>query len=611
MTGLREKLLVVAAAFLLPIAATGQESSDDASGGNWMESLFNSVQEAAEDPQTQEEGKDAVGNALDFLNQLGEESAAAREELEGSQYLTPEQLDVMMDDVNRRIQDVHEELDATRTRAFVTRLDGMGTASTYGQRIGPLQVLGSGLQGSEILRLIATRDVAVMPDGTILMAGHYARHGFVGTAPVRSSTASLATDGVDVPAQSELRPEWLLEGFGDAGSSVAIHVEPAADGAYALALSQGGPTHVGTFTVEHSQFDSLAYLTRLDSNGEPRWIAPLARPRFDPRDAAMASTPDGRIYVGYVLELLGGVPTATEQDVRTGAATYGESYADHQLLAAYSPNGTRLWQTITENVEIVDLETDDDGALYAVGHFSGSSGFCGGIQTDGDQAALVARFSPDGTCDWVRTTSGSTGRRDIVNQLQDQPGEINSFPALAVDGNSVYVGGSFYQDTEFGGQTFAVDNGSSTGLIARLDARTGEILWIKMREAVHDAGAPPVVIQGGYVYTAQIVPDDRGNIYVLEPRHEWRRAGEASGVRIDARVVKMDSRANVLWQESTGVSTAYFDSGGNQPKGVQLVHAAGGPPYLLVQNLSFSMAGVTLPDVNEGVWLVAIGRLGR
>jgi len=193
----------------------------------------------------------------------------------------------------------------------------------------------------------------------------------------------------------------------------------------------------------------------------------------------------------------------------------------------------------------------------------------------------------------------------------DQPGGINSFRALAVNGDAVYAGGSFFRNTMFGGQRLRSSEGSSTGLIARLDARTGETEWLQSREAIHDAGAPPVARTGGYVYSAEIASDGRGNIYVLEPHYEWQRDADQSGGRIDSRIVKFDQNGNLLWQESTGVSTAYYDSGGNQPKGVQLVEANDGPPYLLVQYPSFSMTGVTMPPTDQGAWLITIGRLGQ
>jgi len=596
---------------VLPLSITAQEADEEGGGGSWMESLLNTVRDAAEDPEAQEKGEETVGNALNFLNQLNQQSEAAREDLSGQQLLDPDQFEQMMADVNQRIQNVQDELNAAETMLFVAELDDLSIPSARGNRISELQIVGSGLAGAEVLRLISAREAEFTGDGSLLLAGHYARQARIGTVAVQSSAASLSTDNIELSAASTLRPVWLLESYGDFGSSVGIEVESTGAGTYLLGLSQGGPTHVGDITVNHPRRDSYAYLTQLDSAGTPRWIAALAKPRrFNPHDATLAAG-SRRVYVGYYLESPRGVPVATDQNVRTGTATFGEEYRNHQLLAAFQPDGTRLWQIVTENVQITTMEAGSDGELYAAGHFSDSSTFCGGISTDGDQAGFVARISGNGTCDWIRTTSGSTGRRDSSNQLMDQPGGINSFRALAVNGDAVYAGGSFFRSTVFGGQRLGSSEGSSTGLIARLDARTGETEWLQSREAMHDAGAPPVARTGGYVYSAEIASDGRGNIYVLEPHYEWQRDADQSGGRIDSRIVKFDQNGNFLWQESTGVSTAYYDSGGNQPKGVQLVEANDGPPYLLVQYPSFSMTEVTMPPTDQGAWLIAIGRLGQ
>jgi outer membrane protein assembly factor BamB len=610
MTNSRSFLLFLTVLLSLSVGAGAQES-DDGGGGNWMESLLNTVRDAAEDPETQEEGSEAVGNALDFLNQLNQKSEAAREEVMGQELLDPDQFEQMMADVNRRIEAVQQELDAAETRLFAAELEGLSMPAARGRRISPLQVIGSGLAGAEVLRLVSAREAELTEDGTLLIAGQYARQTRIGTTALRSSTASLSTDTIGLSTASTLRPGWLLESYGEYGSSVGVEVESTRDRTYVLGLSQGGPIQVGRISVDHPRFDSYAYLTRLDSAGEPRWIAALAKPlRFNPHDATMAAG-SGRVYVGYFLKSPAEVPVATEQNLRTGTATYGEGYRNHQLLAAYSADGTRLWQTVAENVQITAMDTGPDGALYAAGHFSESSTLCGGISTRGDQAAFVARFSANGTCDWVRTTTGSTGRRDSSNELMDQPGGINSFRAVAVDGDAVYAGGSFFRATEFGGRQLREDEGASTGLLVRLDAETGETEWLQTREPMHDAGAPPVARTGGYVYTAEIVPDGLGNIYVLEPRYQWQQVADQSGGRIDSHIVKFDRNGNLLWQESTGVSTAYYDTGGNQPKGVQLVEANDGPPYLLVQYPTFSLDGVAMPAADQGAWLIAIGRLGR
>lgn len=515
----------------------------------------------------------------------------------------------MIDGINAGIEDLHDELDGLATRGFVADLGVIPRMSARNSRTSPLQVLASGLEGSQRMRFMTVYDADLGPNGNLIVTGKYARQGYIGTRRVRSLEADLRTDTISVPQRSSIDPRWVFEARSDGGSHAGLQVEPVSDGTYVLGLSQGGPTHIGARTVEHSQYRSYAYLAKLETDGALEWVAGLARPGWGPHEARMTSSADGTVYVGYELFMLGGAPVATEQNVATGEAEFDESYPNHQLLAAYSSDGTRIWQTVAENVVVRDLEAGEDGALYASGHFTEHSGLCGGIRTQGDEAAFVARFAPDGGCDWIRTTSGSVGLRGQFNRLKDLAGGINSFPALAVDGDAVYVGGSFFRRTDFGGRTFTSEDGTSTGLIARLDARTGTTQWVQSREPSHDEGALTIEIEGGYVYIADIAVDGAGHLYVVEPRREWKQGQDDAGVRLDARILKLDSRGNVLWSDTTGVATAWYDFGGYEPIGVKLIAVQNGRPYLLVQNPGFRLNGVVPPASDESVWHVMLSRL--
>jgi hypothetical protein len=82
---------------------------------------------------------------------------------------------------------------------------------------------------------------------------------------------------------------------------------------------------------------------------------------------------------------------------------------DDLVLAKFSADGAKQWikrYGSSKSETLSDLALGEDGSLYAVGSGYGSGGGVSG-KNQGRLDFIVARFSPSGAKQWIKTSGGS------------------------------------------------------------------------------------------------------------------------------------------------------------------------------------------------------------
>jgi hypothetical protein len=161
---------------------------------------------------------------------------------------------------------------------------------------------------------------------------------------------------------------------------------------------------------------------------------------------------------------------------------------------------TATWQTAVAVSQMVGAEsgvmataTDATGNVYVAGQFSGTISL-GSITLVGGagQQLFVAKWNAaSGTFAWAQQTNGSTGSIDVR--------------AMAVNGTSIYVGGTLSNTVTFGSISLT-SAGSGEAYVAKLtDAgSSGSFMWVQRTtgRGLSTGTADALAVSGANVYVA-------------------------------------------------------------------------------------------------------------
>ncbi|MCE3260226.1 MAG: hypothetical protein K0S12_1867 [Bacteroidetes bacterium] len=219
---------------------------------------------------------------------------------------------------------------------------------------------------------------------------------------------------------------------------------------------------------------------------------------------------------------------------------YGKD--DQIFIAKFDLNGNCQWLTAAggdSDDHGFDLATDKSGNVYLTGFISDKNflstpavfGTYSVYAPPGDSLGFVAKMSPSGTFQWVRTFGGVDGERDN---------------RIAVDSsNNVYVAGGFYGTKSFGTTTLTSTNGGLDIFVVKYD-NNGNFVWVKRA--------------GGIL-------DDRANGITIDPSQKIYITGEFRDKAIfgtdtinnnggpngrDIFVAKMNTSGNWQWVKKAG-----------------------------------------------------------
>jgi hypothetical protein len=243
------------------------------------------------------------------------------------------------------------------------------------------------------------------------------------------------------------------------------------------------------------------------------------------------------------------------------------------------------------------VTTDNNGNVYVAGKFEEAAKFSGvTLSCFGNHDAFLARYSPSGTMDWIRTAGGPLGdyaeaiytdksnyvyisgeiegynttinfppgnvslncvgdndaffaKYDLSGNLifAKKEGAINSEKALGITSDNVgniYIAGYFDQSTNFNGQSYN-SNGGKDIFIAKYD-KDGNFQWFR------NAGSP------GRDEAKFIKCDAQGNPYICGIMSNGCKFGDQTlntfhnTAYYDAFIAKYNGSGDLLWVKSGG-----------------------------------------------------------
>ncbi|MGV3757046.1 MAG: immunoglobulin domain-containing protein [Verrucomicrobiota bacterium] len=320
-------------------------------------------------------------------------------------------------------------------------------------------VNGPSIWSREIIGQVMPHDMALMPDGGVVMVGY-----FQGTVLFKTN----AVEGLSVTskgAEDFFVARYLANGSlcwvraeGSTAADVAIDVAADSLGNIAVAGTMGGPGNVAGTTI----FSQGMFLAKYLSDGSMPWM----RPVFGNQSYATSVTADnlGHFYIAG--HFRGSVHAGgTDLD----AIRAPNWYDGDSIIMKYDMDGHCEWVQQIGNYSwehISHIQADGFNGLVVVGEFLHATSIGPFYLTDdsynyyNSHNAFVAKLSTTGTWEWAKTLPGD---------------EHTRFTALDVDSlGEIYVAGHFWGTIEVNGTNLVsddylnYDHGEVDGFIMRL-----------------------------------------------------------------------------------------------------------------------------------------------
>lgn len=175
--------------------------------------------------------------------------------------------------------------------------------------------------------------------------------------------------------------------------------------------------------------------------------------------------------------------------ISVGSIGVGSSDVD-AFIYKCDASGTKLWSakpaTSSNNDEILDVTTDNNGNIFITGSFNNSA-FDSQIYSQGNWDTFVAKYDPNGTLIWAKRGGGT---------------DEDYGCGIKTDGNgNVYVVGFFNGTASFSG-TSLTSSSQGDMFIAKYNGANGNLEWIRNGN----------VGENNFLYGIGV--DMTGNVYV-------------------------------------------------------------------------------------------------
>ncbi len=255
-------------------------------------------------------------------------------------------------------------------------------------------------------------------------------------------------------------------------------------------------------------------------------------------------SPAGALFWARSNDVAGKIAVAVDASDKAAV-----TFSDGQFWRL-NADGTDAWSpqaiTATGSVEANDVAVDAGGAIYVTGRLSGTADFgttaSGGtvsLTSSGLHDIFVAKYAASGEAIWAqRAGYSSTG--------------VERGNGITVDGNDVYVTGSFFDGADFGSDTLSLPQAkkgrpkytSSNIFVAKMDAADGTFQWASAAGGTSLDDAEHVTVDGD------------GNVYITG---NFRSSSATFGGHTinnagyyDAYAAKLDPAGNFVWVRSIG-----------------------------------------------------------
>ena len=209
------------------------------------------------------------------------------------------------------------------------------------------------------------------------------------------------------------------------------------------------------------------------------------------------------------------------------------------FLAKYTPDGTLEWvKTAGGDYDDVSwsLTIDNNNKIYVTGEFNGYAHFGSiAISTTGSADIFVACYNSSGTIEWVKKAGGK---------------QLDRARGIGTDGTNIYITGQFGMSANFGPYTVTgVDN--SEIFIAKLN-NDGFFQWAE------SVGGPVDLEENlGYESGTEICAEASGNVYVTGALLNGGKFGSTSlnaYSRTDAFITKISQNSGSVCSSTGSIS---------------------------------------------------------
>lgn len=295
--------------------------------------------------------------------------------------------------------------------------------------------------------------------GTVLYAGYFTGNATFGTVAASGSSRDtfIASVNVDTGAFN-----WVTNPHGT-GDDYVYRTRALPDGSVLALGSYQNTLTLGSTTLPTSSGHGDLYASRLNADGTYRWAHRLGGSTSWDDIFSMWLFPDGTMAAaGYI----------------TGDATFGPDALTRRgnaesdaIVLKLDPDGNVLWARNGGGNAAADfgyaVSGYADGSVLVGGYFSGTGAFGPySVTSRGGKDIFLAKYSPSGTVEWVRT-GGSAAGDDEIRDLH-----------VRADGTVLLAGtisGTVASPFEFGNLTL-VSAGSTDALAGALDS-SGNFIW--------------------------------------------------------------------------------------------------------------------------------------
>lgn len=233
-------------------------------------------------------------------------------------------------------------------------------------------------------------------------------------------------------------------------------------GAIVLAGAAGGDIAIGGTTIPGGGFEKSVFVVKLGTDGAIIWsqVEQIATIDYIGSAGIALDPDDGIIVAGYA---------NTPADL--GGPQFGGSVNGDLFAVRLQPDGQHDWTRVFtaaalfSGPRIDSMATNAAGATFVFGTlFDGDQiTICNKTLNDGGSGAIFGfKLAADGACQWAHRWSAAA-----------------QLAAIATDGTSVFLTGSFQGTLDFGGNQLTTAGSDSDVFVAALDAAVGTHSWSK------------------------------------------------------------------------------------------------------------------------------------
>jgi len=308
---------------------------------------------------------------------------------------------------------------------------------------------------------------------------------------------------------------------------------------------------VGTFELtESTQFGNDGFVLKLDASGNFSWVKQFdSSNHVEVRSISMSTT---GLYVCGFFE------GTIDLDPNAGVENYTNQTASDGFIVNLDNDGTfNFGTTITNGYCFLENSWFDiaTNSLYIIGLFNNTLDFDPGSGTNnvsatGEYDGFVLKLNQLGAFQWVKTYGGtdiSVSPKDIC---VDNTGNV--FVTGEYNKLDYTPGGSVDFNSPAGGTSVLSNLGNEESFILKIDATTGNYIWVKGFSSPQSAKITAIDIDGsGNIYTTGVFNS------TLDFDPSTGGTQNLTATYYDAFILKLNTNGEFVWVNQTGGTGAF------------------------------------------------------